>query len=101
MCKNYKIDLYIMSIPSLNLYHIESEYITCAKMEVKRNPTMFVLSIYDGTLFNAARNYSFWAVKEHTASISEMKKGDVLLFVRSKSPTRKSVIACLRLRQFL
>jgi hypothetical protein len=72
MCK-YKIDLYI--IPSLNLYHIESEYITCAKMEVKRNPTMFVLSIYDGTLFNAARNYSFWAVKEHyTASISEMKR---------------------------
>jgi hypothetical protein len=78
-----------MSIPSLNLYHIESEYITCAKMEVKRNPTMFVLSIYDGTLFNAARNYSFWAVGTLHASISEMKR-ETLLFVRSKSPTRKA-----------
>lgn len=59
-------------------------------MEVKRNPTMFVLSIYDGTLFDTARNYSFWAVKEHyAASISEMKKGDVLLFVRSKKPHEK------------
>jgi hypothetical protein len=54
------------------------------------NPTIFVLSIYDGTLFNKAMENSFWAFREYyKTAISEMKKDDILLFVKNRQPNER------------
>lgn len=54
------------------------------------NPTIFVLSIHDGVVFNNAMDNSFWAFSQYYESaISEMKKDDILLFVKNRQPNER------------
>lgn len=69
-------------------------------MESTPNPTIFILSIHDGVVFNNAMDNSFWAFSQYYESaISEMKKDDILLFVKNRQPNerKKRVFAVAKL----